>query len=151
MIRRVAVAVATVAALAAIVLAGGRVFRSEEWVDARGRSARDVLVQRTGEDHCSWGGIPVLVVGEPLGTPFSPATRFYYRDTDGLLAGKGILLSTFAVMRSAPPGAKPTGYRSGSRRLWRGEDAGAEAVYLVEEKAGRAERWPRLRPGMMCK
>jgi hypothetical protein len=103
-----------------------------------------------GPDHCEWQSAVFLNVGWPLGTTqgvtVGPSdSRSYIRDAEGALPfTEGLDLDT-----ELPPGATPTGYRTGDVELWFGDDGGDRWAYLVRGD-GTVERWPRDVENVAC-
>jgi len=103
----------------------------------------DVITDRSGPDHCGWGGTRVIAVGSPLGERFTNQadTIQFVRDPSNAY-GAG-LDKGFDAQTTLPAAATFSGYRSASEELWTVPGAD-EYVYVVRGEV--VERWPAGEP-----
>lgn len=115
------------------------------WTDARGCFVRiDVLAERSGPDHCGWEDADVLIVGTPLGEPYTSANDSvtYVRDPDAVF-GDPDLAAGYEADANVPAEAVDSGFRREGLSLWH-VPGDQSAVWVVE--GDTAERWPRGEP-----
>ena len=100
----------------------------------------DVITDRRGPEHCGWSSARVIVVGSPLGTPFTNTNDDveYIRDPAFVL-GDGIGAG-YEANATLPADAVDTGYSTDTEAMWvvPGDD---RFIYLV--LSDRVERWPK--------
>jgi hypothetical protein len=119
------------------------------WTDARGCLVRrDVIMTRTGAEHCGWQAVRDILMGNPLGRSHSHApARIYVRDPAGVLR-KPEIARAFQADVKLPSDARDTGYRQAGAQLWMQSTSDA-SLYLV--RSNRVERWPRDTAPSGCK
>jgi hypothetical protein len=112
-----------------------------EWTDADGCLVRiDIVAERPGPDHCDWEDADVLIVGNPLGEPYtSPSdTLHFVRDPNGVF-GVPELAEGFDAEADLPADAVDTGFRRDGVSLWH-VPGNQSQVWLVSESS--IEKWP---------
>jgi hypothetical protein len=111
------------------------------WTDSNGCLVRvDVLAERPGPAHCGFEDTRVLMVGMPLGSPYTSlaTTRRYVRDPKGSY-GMPELAAGFEPNAKLPNSARDTGFRLGDSQLWHDPEDTA-VIYL--RRPSSIERWP---------
>lgn len=98
----------------------------------------DVLLDRPGPRQCGFDSARVIVIGWPLGAPYTEPGRpalEYVRDPLGVFA----LGVDFEPLDRLPDGTIDTGYRQQTSELWM-DPTDPSSIYLVD--ASTIERWP---------
>lgn len=111
------------------------------WTDGDGCLLRiDVVAERPGPEHCGWERSRVLILGQPLGAPYtSPDDEVtFVRDPDGVY-DRPDLTAGFEPRATLPDDALDSGYRRDDLALWHlpGDQS---AIWLVSPDG--VERWP---------
>lgn len=112
-----------------------------EWTDADGCPVRiDIVAERPGPDHCGWEDADVLIVGDPLGEPYtSPSdTLHFVRDPNGVF-GVPQLSEGFEPDADLPDNAVDSGFRRDGVSLWH-VPGDQSQVWLVSDTS--IEKWP---------
>lgn len=100
----------------------------------------DVITDRPGPDHCGWGSARVIVVGSPVGTPFStPGNAVeYVRDPSN--AFQQGFDQGYDPDARLPDDAVDTGYRTDEgEAMWM---VPTDDTYLYLVVGDRVEQWP---------
>lgn len=100
----------------------------------------DVITDRPGPDHCGWGSARVIVVGSPIGMPFSaPGNAIeYVRDPSN--AFQQGFDQGYDPDASLPADAVDTGYRTDEgEAMW---VMPTDDTYLYLVVGDRVEQWP---------
>ena len=103
----------------------------------------DVITDRSGPDHCGWGGTRVIAVGAPLGARFTTeadTVQFVRDPANDYGAG---LDEGFDAKATLPATAEFSGYRSASEELW---IVPGDPRYLYVVSGQTVERWPAGEP-----
>ncbi len=111
------------------------------WTDADGCLLRiDILAERSGPEHCGWEDADVLIVGEPLGEPYTSSsdTVHFVRDLEGVF-GKPDLAEGFVAGADLPDEAVDSGFRRDGISLWHVPEDQSQ-VWLVSKNS--VEQWP---------
>lgn len=111
-----------------------------DWTDAEGCLVRiDIVAERTGPEHCGWEDADVLIVGDPLGEPYSPSDSLHFvRDPQGVY-GLPQLADGFVANADLPDDAVDTGFRREGVSLWH-VPGDQSQVWLKSETS--VEKWP---------
>lgn len=115
------------------------------WTDTDGCLLRiDIVAERSGSEHCGWGKADVLIVGQPLGEPYtSPNDTVHFVRDPAAVLGQPDLAAAYDPEASVPDGAINSGFRRDGVSLWH-VPGNQSAVWLVSSNT--AERWPRGDP-----
>lgn len=111
------------------------------WTDADGCLLRiDVLAERPGPEHCGWQQARVLIVGQPLGTPYTTRadTTEFVRDPDGAF-DRPDLTAGFDPLATLPDDAVDSGFRRDDLAVFH-TPGDQSAIWLVSPEG--VERWP---------
>lgn len=117
----------------------------QSWTDEDGCLLRiDVVAEWPGPEHCDWQRARVLIVGDPLGTPYTNAGNGieYVRDPEGVF-GEPALTAGFDPDASLPSAAADSGYRRGKLELWH-VPGDRSAIWLRSPNG--VEQWPAGEP-----
>jgi len=106
------------------------------------------LTTAAGPDHCGWQSATLLSLGWPPGTVARTAqeARQYIRDPEGVVSSES--KAALGVGVRLPSGARPSGYQTGTIKLYLSPSDQDDAVYLVSPQT--VERWPRARTLLAC-
>ena len=104
-----------------------------------------------GPEHCQWESATFMHLAWPVGTI---ATSFdderqYVRDPEGLF-DDGALRVGFMRDITLPADAVETGFHRGPWQLWVSPTQADDAVFVVDEDTGIAERWGRSSEPILC-
>lgn len=111
------------------------------WTDTEGCLLRiDIVAERPGPEHCGWDAADVLIVGHPLGAPYtSPDDTAHFVRDPAATFGRPHLANGYDPDASLPDDAIDTGFRRGGVSLWH-VPGDQSAVWLVS--GDTTERWP---------
>lgn len=100
--------------------------------------SEEVLLDRPGPAQCAWDSARVIVIGWPIGTPYTPVDvpdLEYVRDPLDLFK----LGTQYEQLDHLPDGVVDTGYRQQNTELWI-NPVDPSSIYLVDDTS--IERWP---------
>ncbi len=111
------------------------------WTDGEGCLLRiDIVAERSGPEHCGWEKADVLIVGQPLGEPYtSPEDAVHFVRDPAAVFGQRELAAGYDPDASLPDDAVDSGFRRDDVSLWH-VPGDQTAVWLVS--GDTAERWP---------
>jgi hypothetical protein len=115
------------------------------WTDGEGCLVRiDIVAELSGPEHCGWEKADVLIVGQPLGEPYtSPEDAVHFVRDPAAVFGQPELAAGYDPDASLPDDAVDSGFRRGDVSLWH-VPGDQSAVWLLSDDT--AERWPRGDP-----